>query len=237
MGCKKDKSFFSENTDPNLLGRESIISINLDPRGFLKFNEEDLTEFYSVLSSYSHEDIQESLTEDGFSSLGQLNFNSSNTDFYNIPLEDEQVHYILSEDGIVQVENVIMKISDDFTYVIAVTEENIDSTIFNMLKEGYYDSDKMNKFTFSQDGNELDIVEFALVMPSGHEDSAPVGQYRVPFWGTTTTYVLTWIPNAENPGMCNFATYKYHRVYRFWKMTDEYWGNIVENSTYMASCP
>ncbi len=201
--CQKDKSIYQFENDKRLLGRTSYVSITLNPTyGFLEFaNLEHVQEFDEFLKSYSHELIQESLAEDGFTSLGATLYNSTNCDYYEIPLDEEMSSYVVNTDGVVMLDSVVFKISADSLYILTLRYQDLSSTNYSKLVNEEIDEDYMNRISIFQDEG-FDLNEFVAANPTGYIDSESEPTERGKKWFGTDKTIL---PEDCNPD--NTATY------------------------------
>lgn len=149
----------------------------------------------------------------GFKSRGAALYDSSY--FSQSISEAQQRDYVLGDEGIVQVNGVVMKLTSDNQFLLTVTLANFNDAIYRKLVLSLFDINTMNKFsTKSLDDGSYRLYDFIRTTPFGFEQNVPNGLGRR-FWGTTCTVHTVCIPNAETGG-CDIFTSTECCKYRLW---------------------
>lgn len=183
MACsKKDKTSFSNpppvqmDNAPSL--RIFVDSISVTSYGFLKFlSADNLGDFMDYLTSNDHRTVKAYLTNMGFTSIGHSLYGTS---YDELTITEEQSYnYLYNTDYVFQIEDVILKPINPtscenikFEFILAITEENLDSTSYNSLSTGTYDPSTMNKFATGLSSN-IDLLDYMSENPAGFEDEDP----------------------------------------------------------------
>lgn len=230
LSCKKDNLMMNDESSTGLYARQSLFNITLNPTfGFLEFeNYEELKEYFEFLNENTHEDIQISLTEDGFTSYGHNLYNYNTCEFDNIPLDEEQINYLIADDGVFMIDSIIIKFTSDSLYFFTLRFQDLDSSSYSELVSESFNSELMNKISAFQ-VNDFDLMEFI----SGGEligyvdtESEPTEEAKPPF-RTEITTVKHCTRNAQT-AMCDCTRTEKITKYRFWIKWSEKWGDVIE---------
>ncbi|MFZ1527598.1 MAG: hypothetical protein WAT19_02535 [Ferruginibacter sp.] len=207
FSCKKENSIA-----PSDLTNESYV---IKPGGYLAFkNVEDVVSFgKTIMNPTASAQILEELEQKGFKkrhSLSQLTSRDPNS-IYSL---------IFNEEGLLQVDNVIMKITDDDKFLYTLKEEMSDPETFNKLLNEVYDGLKMNKINVDRDLTEVfDLIDFTADNPFGKLESLYAGTEKRPMFGSNTnTWEVTTEPTYDAYGNCvsYTTTYSQTTTYIFW---------------------
>jgi len=226
--CKKDNSTYQENE----ITATNNIAVSVTPKGYLKFTTtKDIVELSKKLfDPKTKESVLTELTEKGFK-----NRKSNITSYSSNPTSPYDL--IFNSDGLLEVENVIMKITDDDKFIYTLKEKQANSTTFNNLVKEVFDTLTMNKINVDRNAvSPFNFAEFMALNPNGQQEVLSKAILRKPMFGTTDVIITQWVPTLT-PGTCYFWQSHYITVYVFWVKTDSYWGDDVPNSGYTAPCP
>jgi hypothetical protein len=127
----------------------------------------------------------------GFSPLALSMYNSSYDE--NMITAEEAPYYLLTAAKTVQIEGVIMKLSDDGDFVTTLTGSNIDETNYESLAEGDFDDMIMNRFPRDVDGINVTLFPngffaYNIANPADYDDNTPPTGAGDIFWGEKTNY-------------------------------------------------
>lgn len=228
--CKKDNSQNQEmeTTAPN----NNAVSIS--PKGYLNFNStSDLIAFSKKLfNPNTKENVIADLAEKGFKNR-KLNIASRNSD------PASPYNLIFSSDGLLEVDNVIMKITDDDKFIYTLKEEYANGTTFNNLVNEVFDALRMNKINVDRNATaQFNFAEFMTQNPNGQQEALNNAGLRRPMFGTvngqphTQTYGS---PQYTPYGNCQImqCTVTHHTQYVFWINIDEW--DTQTNCHFVAS--
>ena len=164
-----------------------------------------MDQYQRFLEGSTHREVQTYLTSIGFSSAG-ANIYTSNLD--DTVTHQQAMDYIMSEHGIFQLENVVMKptgkandCSVTWQFLLTITAGNLDSSSYSELVSGTYDSGTMDRFATNPTSQTTDLFDFISETSAGHEETesnaCPYFVSAVPFWG--------WGPSS-----CTFVGYVFN---------------------------
>ena len=215
--CKKDTSL-NNNV---IQSSSSKINYSLSTKGYLNFKStNDIVAFgKKLLDPKTKVTLLEELSEMGFKkrnvSTSLRPTDPSNP--YNI---------IFNSDGILEVNNVIIKITDDDKFLITLKELYLNDASFNNLVNAVYDPSKMNKINVDRNvAVQFDLVGFTNINPYGHEEELNTEAEKVPFFGKRRLSTKTVVGQSEtNTGTggchamsCTRTTWGY---YAAWILVD-----------------
>lgn len=127
---------------------------------------------------------------------------------------------IFNQDGLLQVDNIIMKISEDDKFLYTLKEDMTDSATFNKLINEIYDGLKMNKISVDRNlSEEFSLIDFTSENPFGKLESLYGGDEKRPMFGTVVTFpTITDPPFYTGNGNCEVCTHSYiqYTTYIFW---------------------
>jgi hypothetical protein len=165
-----------EKKSPATAKLQYFFSKSVNSRGFLEFDSAaEVEEYLKIVTSSTHAEIQATLSELHFNSLGAELY--SGEKYANQTVSEEQaVNYVFDKHKILQIQNVILKPIGDtrcpvkWQFVLAMAERNINDESYEKLAAGEYDSNVMNKFA-TNSRVEGDLFSFMEKHPSGYEDT------------------------------------------------------------------
>jgi hypothetical protein len=136
---------------------------------------------------------------------------------------------IFNFDGLLEIDNVILKISDDEKFIYTLKEDYVNTTTFNNLVSEIFDAMTMNKINTDRNvSSEFNFSEFMIQHPSGVEEARTNANLRRPMFGQTTTTANN-VPIGT--GQYNIVTggcdqtvceVTHHTQYIFWINVDEW---------------
>lgn len=145
--------------------------------GFLIFTSvQDLDEYITFAQTKTHAEMQQYIQDSlsGFSSLGSSIYSSSDV----AVSATEAPNYAMNAYCIIQTDGIIMKpvsgreCSVSFEFILTLTPAYLNSTNYDNLKNGVFDSNSMNKFaTDREDIGGISLSQFVSSTPYGHEDT------------------------------------------------------------------
>ncbi len=181
-GCKKMHDFES-NIFPSH-GLIVLSGISVSTQDFLVFDSaKNYDNYVEFLKTSSHQDIQGYLNSIHFESIGSASYSSANL---LLTTDEQRLDYLVGTDRVFQIQNVIIKLANSDQFLLCMLQSNLNSSSFNNLVNGTYDSTKMDKFsTFS--GNDLgsSLIEFVNLYPNGIEQTQTFLRLAHPIFGTT----------------------------------------------------
>lgn len=121
FSCKKESIKENANLDATTT---DIINMKVSPKGYLIFpSVQDLLKYDKALSSESKNLIVHNLALKGFKHR-----DLSNSLFARD--QDSPYNYYFDTDGLMQIANVLIKISDDDKFLYIVKEQNLDPEVY-----------------------------------------------------------------------------------------------------------
>ncbi len=120
------------------------------------------------MKSSTHAEFKDYIDNQGF----VINFDKYGAEYDDSLITDEQmIDYIINEDSVVQIEDVLMRPTQSFTYLITMNSSELSWESYEFLKDGYYEITKMNRFVIDQSGGRaLNLFEFDDETPSGFDE-------------------------------------------------------------------
>ena len=163
------------------------INVNLE-YGFLVFEKTaDLEALSKQLVGNTHGRVREHFASIRFASMGVSRF--ENLAAEEVITEEQAQLYLLSNKGIIQVKDVLIKQIDqnnalsEWSFLLTMTSDKLNSENYENLSTGSFRNDVMNKFANGQE-IEGDLFTFIKNNPSGYENNGSgVDKSSRPFWG------------------------------------------------------
>ena len=209
ISCKKESNPIETG---NELGVANGVIVN--SRGYLSFkSSNDIVEFGKRLNSSKKESIMSDLRKKGFKSRSNSSsFSRAPNSIYNL---------IFNEEGLLQVDDVIMKITDDDKFLYTLKEGISDSVTFNKLLNEIYDGLKMNKINVDRSLlEEFNLIDFTAENPFGELEALYNADQKRPMFGGATILSSDTDPAFYNTGtgQCEQCTNYYSQsvTYIFW---------------------
>lgn len=208
--CKKENTT-TENESKN----EIQDGVSVNSKGYLVFqSSKALIEFGKKLNSKKSDHTLADLQEKGFKNRSMksslLQARNSNS-IYSL---------IFNEDGLLQVDDIILKITDDDKFLYTLKEEFSNPETYNKLVNEIYDSNKMNKINVDRSLEiDFDLVEYTDENPFGEFENLYGAQQNRPMFGTKDKEIDQPDPAFYNPlGQCKQCTQHYVQTvtYIFW---------------------
>lgn len=149
--------------------------------GFLNFPDtKELGEFLIFCTENTHKDVQEYLNARRVSTLGHKKF--ENEDLLGQKVKSEEaVYYILSSEGVFQIKNIIIKPitpSDceisPWSFILTITNENLNKETYELLIKETFDSKSMNKFATNSLQSKRPLFDIIEEQPFGYEDTQKI---------------------------------------------------------------
>lgn len=219
--CKKENAVGSEKMYSS---HDEICNFKVDKRGFLIFASiEDILKFNKFLNNGNKEKIIDEIMTKGF----KIRKNSS-TLFSRS--SDSPYNYYFDENGLLQVGDLLLKISHDDKFLYVVKEQNLDPIVYEKLLLETFDELTMNKINVNRLEENFNLLALMDFTPFGINEPENTGFDKRPMFGTTTTLEHYCIPNALNPGFCDCGDYEIIHHYAFWIQTSWQWGNVLNNT-------
>ena len=176
ISCKKDNvpSLEKEMSAKNNFG------VSVSSRGYLKFaTTSDIVEFTKKLQNPSiREKTITELNEKGFkkrkSNIASREYDPNNP--YDL---------IFNQDGVLEIENVIIKITDDDKFIFTLKDEFANEENFNKLINMVYDELIMNKLNVERNINEeFNLMSFIVQFPNGINEAFNNTESKRPMLGS-----------------------------------------------------
>lgn len=208
--CQKDNSLNNEVETTKV----NNLAVSLIPQGFLKFNtSNDFIAFSKkILNAETKESVLKDLSEKGFKSRN-FNIASRNSDTTN------PYNLIFNADGLLEIDNVIMKISDDDQFLYTMKEEYSNPETFNGLVNEVYNAIKMNKINVNRNLTaEFNFSDFSTQNPFGVEEARNNASLRRPMFGHVTSTSTSSSDGYDVYGNCihTVVTTTSNDGYIFW---------------------
>lgn len=165
--------------------RAADMDVTVNARGFLSFNNVDEVDNLAVwLTGATHAEAKSFFLGKGFSPKALTMYPADD----NLVTVDEAPYYLLNAANAIQVQGIIMKISNDNNYITTLTGANITDGNYAALAAGVFNISAMNRFPKGADGTynlEDGFFAFNTAHPSGFNDSRPTAALPR-FWGWHT---------------------------------------------------
>lgn len=184
------------NLDNSVLSRISVHS-----NGYLVFNNKnDLLEFGKLLNSPSKKVALNSVISKGFhQKYSPLSVASKE--------EEDPYKIIFDQNGLLQVGDILMKISSDEKFFYIVKEQYLDPEVYVKLISEFYDELKMDKINVDRINEDFDLFALIDYTPFGINEPEYKGEEKRPFWGTGT------VNHYDEISGCHWTC---HKNYMFW---------------------
>jgi hypothetical protein len=212
FSCKKDNSLNAVSDEEVLVVKKGV---SVSSSGYLVFNTaEDIVKFGKLLVIDNAEKLLTELKSDGFKSR-----KANQTDLARNP--NSIYSLIFNAQGLLQVNDVIMKITDDDVFLYTLLQQYADAATMNNLINEVYDPIKMNKINVDRELTaNFSLINFTAENPYGQLEALNSGTVgRRPMFGSHTNH---WqgITNPEYNaiGQCVSYTTQYTQstTYVFW---------------------
>jgi hypothetical protein len=224
FSCKKDNSQNPINDEEVLAFKKGV---SVSSRGYLVFNTaEDIVKFAKLLVIDNDDKLLTELKGDGFKSR-----KANQTDLSRDP--NSIYSSIFNAQGLLQVNDVIMKITDDDLFLYTLLQQYADATTMNNLINEVYDLTKMNKIKVDRELTEnFSLIDFTAANPYGRLEALNGGTAgRRPMFGSvsSTSNIVPVGSGHYNTGtgscvqwICNVTT----------TTTYVFWINVGHNTEY-----
>ncbi len=192
VACKKGNDLVTTNKAAlHLAARDGQVTINKD-YSFLVFDSKgEFDAFEKNVLGKTHGEVKEYLNGLGFSnSLGLITFqNVSNNEIVN---ETQAGIYSLNNDGIVEIQGVLLKINnqhseiDNWNYILIMLSSNLNAELYQDLSSGIFKTESMNQI-YSDYEIDTDIVSLMNAYSHGLQlgTSAQSNKiFGIHFWST-----------------------------------------------------
>jgi hypothetical protein len=179
IGCKKDKleQSITKTTDKDITTssvnlREAPSSgISLSSDGYLVFDSlHRFNQFLEFLNTNSHSAIQSFLNTYGFESRGQSIYESTEEMLEAGQADD----YLFSDIKAIEVEDIIIKISEDSSFMLTMTRGNFNQGAYEQMLNDGYNPNYMNKlatYPEYEDIIQTSFLQFMVESPNGTEQT------------------------------------------------------------------
>jgi len=227
--CKKE-SINQSTIEP--VAKSNVI---LTSNGYLKFpTQQSIIEFgQKLMNPNKKQDALAELTRMGFKNRG-LNASVTGRDPNSI------YSLIFDENGMLEVDNIIMKITDDDKFIYTLKEELASPDAYAKLLQEIYDGFKMNKINVERKLEEdFSLIDFTSENPFGKLEELYSGAGKRHMFGSQQhTYNVVDPAFYNLYGTCTQCTntYSYTTTYIFWigfNSTPEYTG---QNCVTVPTC-
>ncbi len=228
FSCKKDNL-------QNPIEEEEVLTVkngvSVSSRGYLVFKTVDeMVRFGKLLIIDKDEKLLTELKNDGFKSR-----KANETDFSRNP--NSIYSTIFNAQGLLQINDVIMKITDDDLFLYTLLQQYADAaTMTNLINEVYIPT-KMNKINVDRELTEnFSLIDFTAENPYGKLEALNGGTAgRRPMFGNQSQPHTVYNPDIYNPGMCSWTTTPYITTYVFWVNVGGHWGQVTASG--YGACP
>jgi len=179
VSCKKDNGPSQEKE----MSAKNNSGVSVSSRGYLKFaTTNDIVVFSKkLLNPATRETTISELNDKGFknrkSNIASRDYDPNNP--YDL---------IFNKDGVLEIENVIIKITDDDKFIFTLKEEFANEENFNKLINMVYDELIMNKLNVERNINEeFNLMSFIVQFPNGINEALNNTESKRPMFGSTST--------------------------------------------------
>jgi hypothetical protein len=213
FSCKKDNSLNRVTNEESLSVKKEV---SVSSRGFLIFNtEQDIVKFGKLLMIDNDEKLINELKSEGFKSrkINQTDLARNPNSIYSS---------IFNAQGLLQVNNVIMKITDNDLFIFTLLQENADAATMASLINEIFIPSKMNKINVDRDlTTNFSLIDFTALNPYGQLEllnSGIAGKRRPMFGSSINEWETTTNPEFNAIGQCVSYTTQYSQTttYVFW---------------------
>ena len=183
VSCKKENTDLQSNQasalEPQNKPEWSVLNrINVHANGFLVFaKRNDLLEYSKLINSPSKELTLKYLSSKGFE---QKPANLSITSREG----DDPYATVFDSNGLLQVEDILMKISNDEKFFYIVKEQNLDPAVYTKLLAELYDELKMNKINVDRVNENFNMFAVIDYTPFGINEPLITTAEKRPCIGT-----------------------------------------------------
>lgn len=210
--CKKEVNVNNSSDKKNL---NSKIDVSVSSKGYLNFKTSDDIIKYglAIKNADNFDSLLSVLKTNGFkcrSHRASMYARGTNS-VYDL---------IFNEEGLVQVDDVIMKITSDEKFLYTLKVEYSNPETFEKLLAEIYDGLKMNKINVDRKlTEEFNLIDFTSENPFGKLESLyNETEKRRPMFGTVTNNFTTTSYGYNVYGQCQECTHSYTQTvtYVFW---------------------
>jgi hypothetical protein len=234
FSCKKDNSL-KVVSDEEVLRVKKEVSVSSS--GYLIFSKaEDIVKFGKLLVIDNDEKLLHELKADGFKSR-----KANQTDLARNP--NSIYSSIFNAQGLLQVNDVIMKITDDDKFLYTVIQQYADAATMTNLINEVYDPIKMNKINVDRElTTNFSLLDFTVANPFGTLEALTnrTAPNRPMFGSRTRSWSSTTETGYNAIGQCVSYTTDYSQTttYIFWIgfPGSVHIGNTVTNFLPSSAC-
>lgn len=225
--CKKqnDNSLLTQTSEYKSQSKpdESIISrIKIDPKGFLVFpNRDGLMEYGKLITSSARQSTLDDLKARGFQTK-TLNSASSREG-------EDPYATVFDQNGLLQVGDILMKISSDKKFFYIVKDQNLDPTVYAELIAEFYDQLKMDKINVDRINQAFDMFSLIDYTPFGINEPEIAISDKRPCIGTVHGIACNQSTNVYT-GDCINTCCAFSTHYFFWIETGTTWGDCTNSA-------
>lgn len=163
LACNKKAEIKQDDQQVNFK-----LGLTVSPRGFLIFKKfSDFEGYTNFIKGNTPEDVKSFLASIHFKGKAT----KENSFARSTSSSNSELNYILDENDVVQIENVVMKLTDDQKFMLTMIGGNLTEASYADLINGVYNSSFMDKFsTFPDEGSPL-LIPFVNETPIGYEET------------------------------------------------------------------
>ena len=133
---------------------------------------------------------------------------------------DDPYDVYFDQDGLMQVEDILIKISSNEKFLYIIKEQNLDPELYNKLISEIYDELKMDKINVDRLEESFDLLGMVDYTPFGINEPEITNEDKRPMFGSQGhTYTVTdpAFYNTQTGGCQQCTnTYSYTTTYIFW---------------------
>lgn len=203
----KEETLLPNNVNSSEPVVENAISDN-SSYGFLVFDDSaDVVDYVDFVLTHTHYEVKDYIDQQGFN----VNFDKYGSEYDNEPVTEEQlIDYFINEDSIVQIQGVIIRPVDNFSYTIAMMPSELNAETYAMLQSGTFEFSKMCRFLYRDDYGPYDLTSDMEIHGGNSYDEydsynniEPPTSRKNPMFGWGPVKVSPGTPFNPNISGCN----------------------------------
>lgn len=156
----------------------SLNNITVSSKGYLMFHSvNDIVAYSKLLNSSSRDSVLSNLQSKGFLKKSTIYmYSKEGDDPYNLYFD---------EDGLMQVEDILIKISSNEKFLYIIKEQNLDPELYSKLISEIYDELKMDKINVDRLEENFDLLGMVDFTPFGINETENTSGNKRPMFGHT----------------------------------------------------
>lgn len=135
-------------------------------------SREAILDYIGFIMNSKHEDVQGYLNELGFNSPGAEKY----SEYGEMPVDfEEAVDYVLNENYVFEVDDILLKLTNNGTYLLALTRDYYNNETYERFNAGEFDEESMDLIGDEPLDYDLGFIEYIHANPIRQTISASEG--------------------------------------------------------------